>query len=252
VVAIATAINWGAENIGFAVPVNTLKEILPQLRDKGKVSRGYLGIGIRNLDFTQAQAWGLPNTDGALVQSVEDGTPAEEAGIQHGDVILAVDGRTIKTTRDLIGYVSSQGPDATVKLNVWRDGKTMQKKVRLRERPVQGEQEASNRKPEGGGGIEWLGIQYQDLTNSLRDAHNIPADVDGVIVTSVTPTSPLYDQFVRPGSILTEVNGRPVKGIEGFEQAIEGAKPGTYLRFYALQIGQRGERQPFFAVVQVP
>jgi serine protease Do len=252
VVAIATAINWGAENIGFAVPVNTLKEILPQLRDKGKVSRGYLGIGIRNLDYTQAQAWGLPNTDGALVQSVEDGTPAEEAGIQHGDVILSVDGRKIKTTRDLIGYVSSKGPEATVTLEVWRDGKTMQKQVRLRERPVQGEEEASNRRPEGEGGIEWLGIQYQDLTNSLRDAHNIPADVDGVIVTSVTPTSPLYDQLVRPGSILTEVNGRPVKGVEDFEQAIKNAKPGTYLRFYAVQIGQRGERQPFFAVVQVP
>ncbi len=88
VVGIATAINFGAENIGFAVPINTLKEILPQLREKGKVSRGYLGIGIRNLDYNQAQAWGLPNTDGALVQSVEPDTPAADAGVQHGDVIV--------------------------------------------------------------------------------------------------------------------------------------------------------------------
>src|SRR4029077_162466 len=88
VVGIASAINYGAENIGFAVPVNTLKEILPQLREKGKVSRGYLGLGVRNLDYTQAQAWGLPGTDGALVQSVENG-PAKDAGVQHGDVILA-------------------------------------------------------------------------------------------------------------------------------------------------------------------
>ncbi len=252
VVAIATAINWGAENIGFAVPVNTLKEILPQLRDKGKVSRGYLGIGIRNLDFTQAQAWGLPNTDGALVQSVEDDTPAQEAGIQHGDVILTVDGRKIKTTRDLINYVSSQGPDATVALEVFRDGRTMQKQVRLRERPVQGEEEARDRKPEGDGGIDWLGVQYQDLSGNLRDAHRIPQEIDGVIITSVAPTSPLYEQFVRPGSIITEVNGKPVKGIDDFEAAVKGAKSGSYLRFYAVQIGQRGERQPFFAVVQVP
>ncbi|HEX9942552.1 MAG TPA: Do family serine endopeptidase [Thermoanaerobaculia bacterium] len=252
VVAIATAINWGAENIGFAVPVNTLKEILPQLREKGRVSRGYLGIGIRNLDYTQAQAWGLPSTDGALVQSVEDKTPAAEAGIQHGDVILAVDGQKIKTTRDLISYVSAKGPNATVTLDVFRDGKTVQKQVRLRERPGQNEQEAANREPQEGSGIEWLGIQYQDLTNNLRGAHGIPEDVEGVIVTNVAPTSPLYDQFVRPGSIITEVNGRPVKGVADFERAIKSAKPGTYLRFYMLQFGQRGERQPFFAVVQAP
>ena len=86
VVGIATAINWGAENIGFAVPVNTLKEVLPQLREKGKVSRGYLGLGVRNLDYTQAQAWGLKDTAGALVQTVENG-PAKDAGVEHGDVI---------------------------------------------------------------------------------------------------------------------------------------------------------------------
>jgi serine protease Do len=252
VVAIATAINWGAENIGFAVPVNTLKEILPQLRDTGKVSRGYLGIGIRNLDYTQAQAWGLPSTDGALVQSVEDNTPAEDAGIQHGDVILSVDGHKVKTTRDLIGYVSSQGPNASVKLDVWRDGKTIRKDVKLRERPGQGEEEAANSKPEGGGGIEWLGIDYQDLTGSLREAHGIPGSVAGVLVTSVAPTSPLYEQLVRPGSIISEVNGRPVKSVEDFEKAIKSAKSGSYLRLYAQQIGQRGDPVPFFAVVQVP
>jgi serine protease Do len=252
VVAIATAINWGAENIGFAVPVNTLKEILPQLRDKGRVSRGYLGIGIRNLDYTQAQAWGLPDTEGALVQSVEGDTPAAEAGIQHGDVILSVDGRKIKTTRDLINYVSAKGPEATVTLEVFRDGKTVQKQVRLRERPGLDREEETERKPEGGSGIEWLGIQYQDLTNALRGAHSIPDDVDGVVVTNVAPTSPLYDQFVRPGSIITEVNGRAVKGVADFESLIKGARPGTYLRLYTLQFGQRGERQPFFAVVQVP
>jgi serine protease Do len=252
VVAIATAINWGAENIGFAVPVNTLKEILPQLREKGKVSRGYLGIGIRNLDYMQAKAWGLPNTDGALVQSVEANTPAKDAGIQHGDVILAVDGHKIKTTRDLISYVSSKGPDATVTLDVYRDGRTTQRRVKLSERPALGGEEVSNSKPEQGGGIEWLGIQYQDLTGTLRDAHNIPRDVEGIIVTSVAPTSPLYEQFVRPGSIITEVNGQKIKGVEDFENAVKGAKSGSYLRFYTLQFGQRGERQPFFAVVQVP
>jgi serine protease Do len=252
VIAIATAINWGAENIGFAVPVNTLKEILPQLRDKGRVSRGYLGIGINNLSYAQAQAWGLEGTEGALVQSVENGTPAAQAGIQHGDVILSVDGRKVKTTRDLINYVSNKGPEATVTLDVWRDGKTVQRQVRLRERPDQDQQEAAVRRPDTSRGIDWLGIQYQDVTGSLRSAHGIPENVDGVIVTSVSPTSPLYEQFVRPGAIITEVNGQKVKSVEEFESAIKGAKSKSYVRLYAQLFDQRGNSQPFFAVVQVP
>ena len=252
VVAIATAINYGAENIGFAVPVSTLKDILPQLREKGKVSRGYLGLGVRNLDYTQAQAWGLPGTDGALVQSVENG-PAKDAGVEHGDVILAVDGRKVKQTRDLINYVSGKGPNATVTLDVFRNGKTLQKQVKLRERPAgQTQEDTSSSKPEGSSGVEWLGIQYQDLTSSLRSAHGIPASTTGIIITSVTPTSPLYEQFVRPGSIITEVNGQAIRGAGDFESAIKSAKPGAYLRFYALQFDQRGGSTPFFAVVQVP
>jgi serine protease Do len=252
VVAIATAINYGAENIGFAVPVNTLKDILPQLREKGKVSRGYLGLGVRNLDYTQAQAWGLKGTDGALVQSVENG-PAKDAGVEHGDVILAVDGHKVKQTRDLINYVSGKGPNATVTLDVFRDGRMVQKQVKLRERPAtQGQEEVPSSRPEGSSGIEWLGIQYQDLSNSLRSGHGIPSNVNGVIVTSVTPTSPLYEQFVRPGSIITEVNGQAVRSAADFESAIKSAKPGAYLRFYALQFDQRGNSTPFFAVVQVP
>jgi serine protease Do len=255
VVGIATAINWGAENIGFAVPVNTLKEVLPQLRDKGRVSRGYLGLGVRNLDYTQAQAWGLRDTDGALVQSVENG-PAKDAGVQHGDVILSVDGRKVKQTRDLINYVSNKGPNATVTLDVWREGKQIQKQVKLRERPVtsQTDDETNPAKPEGSSGIEWLGIQYQDLSSSLRGAHGIPSDVSGIIVTSVTPTSPLYEQFVRPGTIISEINGQSFKSAADFERIVKSAKPGSYLRFYTLQPDPRGGRAPqsFFAVVQVP
>lgn len=252
VVAIATAINAGAENIGFAVPVNTLKEILPQLKEKGKVSRGYLGIGIRNLDYNQSQAFGLSSTDGALVQSVEPDTPAADAGVQHGDIITAVDGHKIKATRDLISYVSAKGPNASVSLDILRDGKSITKTVKLRERPGTNDQ-AQERKPEGRGGIDWLGIQYQDLSGSMRQGHGVPDDLQGVVVTSVAPTSPLYEQLVRPGMIISEVNGHPIKGVADFESAIKSAKKGSYLRLYTQQIVQGGGRpQPFFAVVQVP
>jgi serine protease Do len=252
VIGIATAINWGAENIGFAVPVNTLKQVLPQLREKGKVSRGYLGIQIGNLNYTQAQAFGLDSTDGALVGSVEDDTPAGKAGVHHGDVILSVDGIKIKQTRDLINYVSAKGPNTTVTLQIFRDGKTFDRQVKLSERPGQ-QQEAAEEPEPGQTGIDWLGIQYQDLTSALRSMHNIPESTAGVVVTSVAPTSPLYEQAVRPGSIITEVNGQPVKDVGDFEKAVKAAKPKSYLRLYVLAFGGRGDRpQPFFAVVQAP
>jgi serine protease Do len=252
VVGVASAINYGAENIGFAVPVNTLKEILPQLRDKGHVTRGYLGIAIQNLDWPHAQAFGLTSTDGALVAEITAGTPAAAAGIQHGDVLMAVDGHHIKTTRDLIDYVSAKGPHATVTLTVLRDGKTLNIDVKLSERP-NNQQASTEEKQDGNSGINWLGLQYQDLTQGVRSSYNLPASVNGVVVTDVAATSPLYDQAVRPGNIISEVNGLPVKNIEEFERAVGRAKSKSYLRLYTLRFGRRGEAlSPFFAVVQVP
>jgi serine protease Do len=253
VVGIASAINYGAENIGFAVPVNTLKEILPQLREKGKVSRGYLGINIQNLDWPHAQAFGLPSTDGALVGEVVSGTPAADAGVEHGDIITAVDGRHIKTTRDLIDYVSAKGPHATVTLSLLRNGKPMERNVKLGERPVGNQQASNTERPEGNSGINWLGLQYEDLSQRIRSSFNLPSGVSGVLVTNVAATSPLYDQAVRPGMVIAEVNGQPVKDVADFERVVGGAKSKSYLRLYTLRFGRQGQSlPPFFAVVQVP
>jgi len=255
VVAIATAINYGAENIGFAVPVNTLREILPQLRQSGKVSRGYLGVQITNLDYQTAQAFGLSSTDGALVGQVDDGTPGARAGIEHGDIILTVDGHEVKNTRDLINYVSDRGPNATVALGILRNGKRLEKNVKLGERPTQATP-ASNSDEGRESGIDWMGIQYQDLSGDFRGGHGVPDNVAGVVVTNVAPTSPLYDQRIRPGDVITEVNGQSVKGVSDFERLVRGAKSGSFLRLYVMrpvppQSGG-GKPLPFFAVVKVP
>jgi serine protease Do len=253
VVGIASAINYGAENIGFAVPVNTLRDILPQLREKGKVSRGYLGINIQNLDWPHAQAFGLASTDGALVGEVVTGTPAANAGIEHGDIITAVDGRHIKTTRDLIDYVSAKGPRATVTLTVLRNGKTLEREVKLGERPNSNQQASNDERQDGNSGINWLGLQYQDISQGVRSNYSLPNNVSGVLVTGVAATSPLYDQAVRPGSIISEVNGQPVHNVAEFERAVSAAKPKSYLRLYTLRFGRQGQSlPPFFAVVQVP
>jgi serine protease Do len=255
VVGIATAINYGAENIGFAVPVNTLKEVLPQLESKGKVSRGYLGIQIGNLDYAHAQAFGLKNTDGALVTAITPDTPAAQAGIQHGDIVTAVDGHKVTTTRDLINYVSAKGPDATVTLTVLRDGKSMDFRVKLSERPSLN-QLTSNDEPKDshGGSLNWLGMGYQGIDREARQGLGLPDGVTGVLVTSVAPTSPLYDQGVRPGAVISEVNGHAVKGSDDFEHVVSGIKSGSFLRLYVYRAAGRGNQAapPFYAVVQVP
>ncbi len=255
VVGIATAINYGAENIGFAVPVNTLRGILPQLREKGKVSRGYLGIQIQNLDYQTSQAFGLPSTDGALVGSVDEDTPAGKAGVQHGDIIVKVDGRKIVNTRDLINYVSDKGPNATVTLGLLRNGQTLDRSVKLGERPTQNAQTEETR-PDRESGIDWLGLQYDDLTSDMRQGHGLPNGIKGIIVTNVAPTSPLYDARVRPGDIITEVNGQTVASVSDFERVVKGTKSGSFLRMYVERpVPQQqggGKPLPFWAVVKVP
>lgn len=252
VVGIATAMNWGAENIGFAVPVSTLKTVLPQLREHGKVSRGYLGVRVRNLDHDRMKAFGLESTNGALVASVDPDTPAEKGGLLHGDVILEVDGRKIVETRDLIDYVSAQRPDAKVELLLVRNGKKMTKTVELGERPgVEGATEPEEQEEEQG--LEWLGVQFQDITSQIRSSHRIPEEIEGAWVTEVSPSSALYDEQVRPGDILSEVNGSPVGSVKEFQDAVSGAESGSYLRLYVNRHDARSARTAaFFAIVQVP
>ncbi len=238
VVGINTAINAAAENIGFAVPVNTLKSILPQLREHGRVRRGYLGIGVQNLDYVAAEAYGLEVDGGVLINRVIDGQPAARAGLKHADIILRVDDMKVGSTRQLIDYVSAQGPDATVVIEVLRQGKRLKKKVHLTERDAD-EQVAEVEKEEPERGIEWLGIRYQDLSSQARSAHGLPDDLSGVWVTQVAPTSPLYDQNLRAServiSVIVEVNDQPISSVDDLERVVGEAKSGSRLRIYVQQ-----------------
>lgn len=254
VVGINTAINWGSENIGFAVPVNVLREVLPQLRDEGRVRRGYLGVSISDLTPRAAEAFGLDSTAGAMVNQVQPGQPAEKAGLEHGDVILEVDGHEVTNTRDLIDYVSKQKPDDSVNLVVLRDGKQIDKKVDLAERPSASGTESEAEEPEQGG-IEWLGLRYQDITPGLRSTHGLPEDVEGVWVIEVSPRSPLYEEGVRSGEIInviTEVNGREVNDVSEFEDIVRQAEPGSRLRVYIRRFARGQEVQPLFVFPAVP
>ena len=253
VVGIATAINWGAENVGFAVPASTLARVMPQLEKQGKVRRGYLGVNVENLDFRAQQAFGLSNGQGALVIQVNEDTPGADAGLEHGDVILAVDGHPVGTTRDLIDYVSDRAPGSQVKLDVLRDGKRIQRTVTLGERPLTGEEAPEAPEEPAQPGVEWLGLRYGDLTPGIRSSHGIPDDLQGVWVRAVSPRSPLVDESVEPGDVITEVGGRPIRNAAELEAVVKAARPGSYLRFYVQRFDPRTDRSgQFFAFARVP
>jgi serine protease Do len=258
VVGVATAINWGAENVGFAVPASTLSKVMPQLERTGKVRRGYLGVNVENLDYRAQEAFGLhPEEGGALVIQVNDGTPGKQAGLEHGDIILTVDGHRVKTTRDLIDYVSDHPPGSQVQLDVLRDGKRSLRMVTVGERPSGSGEEKSDQRPEEPAtpGMDWLGLRYGDLSPAIRSAHGIPESVQGVWVRGISPHSPLVEQSidVEPGDVIVEVNGRQVKGVADFEATIKTARPGSYLRFYVQRFDPRiGRSGQFFAFARVP
>lgn len=252
VVGISTAMNFGAENIGFAVPANTLRQILPQLKDEGRVRRGYLGVSIANLDFEGAEAFGLESTDGALIQDVIENTPAAAADLRPGDVILEVDGHRVAETRDLIDYVSSREPGTDVTLELVREGQTISKKVDLRERGELTTVAEAEEEEESADELEWLGLQYQDLTRAARAELSIPRQYEGVVVRDVAASSPLYEEQVRPGQLISEVNGEPISSVGDFEAAVGNIPSGELIRLYVLRFGPGGGRNPFFAIVRKP
>ena len=248
VIGINTAMFRPAQNIGFAVPINTLKQVLPQLREKGKVTRGYLGINIRNVDNDIAGAFKLKASDGAFVESVLPGEPADKAGVKPGDTVVRVDNLPVKETRDLIGYVSAKSPGTKVKLTVVRDGKEMPFTVALAERGSDknddGEREAKNGDESRGK----IGISVQSLTPDVRRMAGVESNTDGLFVQHVKEVSPAADAGLREGDIITQVNGRPISSTDEFGRIVKSASKGDYLRLYVLR---PQAKVSFFALVKI-
>ena len=133
-VGINTAIISGANNIGYAVPISTVKQILPPLKEKGRVERGYLGVSLQPITRDLVERLHLNSTEGAIVAALVNG-PAAQAGIQPGDAILKVDGKPVRDPIQLTRSIGSHPPGATVKLEVMHDGKSREVEVKLGQRP---------------------------------------------------------------------------------------------------------------------
>lgn len=248
VVGIATAMAW-AENIGFAVPVDVLEGVLPQLRAEGKVSRGYLGVQIRDLEHIEARYYKLDEPNGAQVQSVQPDTPAEKAGVEFGDVILGVDDHDVVGTRDLIDYVAALAPGERVELEILRDSKRINLEVVLEERPVQvAQSEAPMPAPPREEATEWLGLELRPLTANLRQRSGLDRRQRGVYVSGVSARSVFAERGFQAGVVISGIDDAEIRDLDDLERMVADLDSGDLVRVEAIVPG--GQR--FFSVIEVP
>ena len=239
VIGINTAIfsrTGGNMGIGFAIPINVAKELLPQLRGKGKVVRGYLGVLIQKVTPEIAESLGMDRGYGALVANVSKDGPAEKAGVKVGDVIVEFDGKEVKDSGDLPIIVARTAVDKKVRMKVLRDKTEVTLDVAVGELK---DEEVVASAPEKGE----LGMTVQKLTPQL--AENLGLDKpDGVVVTAVEPGSAADEAGIRRGDVIVEVDRKPVRGVEDYRKAISGSRKGRGVLFLV----RRGESTLFLAL----
>lgn len=210
----------GNVGIGFAIAANLAKEVVTQLIEKGSVERGWLGVVIQPVDEDIASALGLDEPKGALVNSVQAGSPAERAGIEAGDVVVAFDGRTVEDPRDLARMVADAGPGHEARITVVRDGRERTLEVELGTMPTE---ETVAEAGEASAAKARLGVAVRPLTPEDRDELGLAPEISGVLVVSVEEGSPAAEKGIRPGDVIVSVDGRDVASAEDVRTAIAAA-----------------------------
>jgi serine protease Do len=217
VVGITTAIfsrSGGNIGIGFAIPSNIARDLLPQLR-KGKVVRGWLGVMVQQITPQLKDKLGLSTESGALVSQVTPGGPAEKAGIKRGDVIVSFDGQTIKEMNDLPFLVAKTEVGRRVPVVVVRKGEKKTLQVTIAQMKEEAEED---QRTETGAGPE-LGLALENLSPDLAAKFGIP-DTSGVLITNVAEGSPAAEAGLMPGDIIMEMDQEPVQGAQEFSKKI--------------------------------
>jgi serine protease Do len=239
VIGINTAIfsrSGGNIGIGFAIPINLVKELLPQLRGKGKVTRGYLGVLIQKVTPEIAESLGMDKGYGALVANVSKEGPAEKAGVKVGDVIVEFDGQPVKDSGDLPIIVARTAVDKKVRMKVLRDKKEIVLNVAIGELK---DQEVVASAPEKGE----LGLTVQRLTPQMAESLGLEKS-EGVVVTAVEPASAAEEAGIRRGDVILEVDRRTVRNLDEYKKAIAGIAKGRGVLFLV----RRGESTLFLAL----
>ncbi|NLN94506.1 MAG: Do family serine endopeptidase [Candidatus Hydrogenedens sp.] len=242
VIGINTAIVYGANSIGFAIPINTAKQAVPMLISQGKVTRGYLGVSIDDASgYKDVDSLGLPDERGAVVRQVQPDTPADRAGLKTYDVIRKVNGRDIENAGELVRTIAAYSPGTTVTLEIWRDRKSLSVDVNLTERTVLADRKAAEKTV--------LGMKVTEITPEIQQRLELKAGVKGVIVTQVDPGSPAHEARLMEGDIIIEVAQQSISSTKEFFNVVEkNAEPGKGLLVQFV----RGDRDPDITIIRVP
>jgi len=223
VIGINTAIIASGQGIGFAIPVNLVKSVLPQLKEGKQVTRGYIGVSVQTVTEDLANSFGLEEAKGALVGEVSAGAPAEKAGVKTGDIILEFNGKPVRDMNELPRLVAGTPVGKTVHMMLLRDGKTIDKAVTVGRLPEdrKGTQQTSE--------VTSTGIAVQDLTPAYAESLGIPY-VAGIVVTSVATESAAESAGVRVNDVIQQVNGVTVTSVKGYEAAMARLEKGSAVR----------------------
>jgi serine protease Do len=236
VVGLNTAIVQGGQGIGFATPINIAKNVFQQLKEKGKVVRGWLGIYMQSLSADMAKSLNLESKDGVIITEVIRDSPAERAGLKEGDVLIVFDGKKVEDAHHLPSIVADISPGTEVKVSILRDGKEKSVEVKLGEMP----EEVASLKTDL---IGDLGMAVQDITEEIAKHMEIE-DPSGVIVSGVESGSPADDAGMRERDIIRQVNRKRIKNLQQFREILrEGSSEES-----VLFLVERGQRRMYVVV----
>jgi serine protease Do len=215
-----TAINPLGQGIGFAIPINMVKHVAAEIIEFGKVSWGYLGILPQEIDNDLADALDVEARSGILVGSVVEDSPADKAGIRRRDIIVEFDGEPVSGDVDEFRLsVAQKGMGRDVDVLVLRDGDRKRLTVELGERPTEIAQSGERRERE-----DWLGMRVDDVAGTQGRRHAPPDVESGVVVVGVEQGSPAYEEGIRPGDLIEEINGEELRDLDDYEELVEEAR----------------------------
>jgi serine protease Do len=237
VIGINTAIVAGGQGIGFAIPINMAKEVLPQLEKSGKVTRGWLGVAVQQMTPELSKSFGVQGEKGALVSEVIKDSPADKAGIKIGDIITEFDGKTVHEMHNISRYVAATPVGKKVKVKILRNGKPLEITVKI-EKLKDGEE-----KPMPGEVEDRLGLTVMELNGDIAARMGIK-ETKGVVVTEVKSGSIAEDTGIAAGDIIREINGAVVNTKGDYDKAVSAQKKGTVMRILL----RRGEGSLFVAI----
>jgi serine protease Do len=221
VVGINTAIVASGQGIGFAIPISLASGIIEQLKQTGEVSRGWLGVGIQDLTPELANYYGIDRENGVLITRVYKDNPADKAGIKPNDIIVAVDGKEVATSRELSRVIADSPIGKKTAIRLIRDGKEKTVYVKLTKRddsrlPTERPAETGNE----------LGIEVRELEPETARRFGFDEDEQGLLITAVSPRSKADQAGIQQGDLIKEINRRPVKSAQDFKARFDHIKAG--------------------------